>query len=260
MKNNFKIALFANHAPGLHIAQYLATCATTDTISALYLSGEQNENDQKIAAALNIPKDRVFTGRDILKDPEHVQWFRSQDFDAIVTVYWPWLLDKEVFSASPITINFHPALLPINRGWFPHVHSLIDGSKTGVTLHKIEDGADTGAIWAQKEVPIQALDTAKDIYDKLQFEIVALFKEKWEDIKQGKIIPTLQDESQAVYHSKKEIEGLDLVELEKHYLAKDLINKLKARTFGSRGFAYYEENGEKIYIKISLSRTSKFQD
>ncbi|RBB93134.1 formyl transferase, partial [Pseudomonas sp. MWU12-2115] len=46
-------------------------------------------------------------------------------------------------------------------------------------MHKIEDGADTGAIWAQKEIPIQALDTAKDIYDKLQFEIVDLFKEKW---------------------------------------------------------------------------------
>ncbi|WP_052941469.1 methionyl-tRNA formyltransferase [Chromobacterium subtsugae] len=258
MKNNFKIALFANHAPGLHIAQYLATCAPNDTVCALYVSDEQKENDQEIIKTLNVPSSHIFRGRDIMKDPAHIQWFREQDFDAIVTVYWPWLLSKEVFSASPITVNFHPAMLPINRGWFPHVHSLIDGSKTGVTLHKIEDGADTGAIWAQKEVPIAALDTAKDIYDKLQFEIVELFKQKWPDIKQGKITPTLQDESQAVYHAKKEIEELDHIDLNQSYLAKDLINKLKARTFGNRGFAYYEENGEKIYVKISLSHTSKF--
>ncbi|WP_080965558.1 formyltransferase family protein [Chromobacterium subtsugae] len=258
MKNNFKIALFANHAPGLHIAQYLSSCAATDSVSALYISDEQKENDQAIINSLNVPSDRIFRGKDIVKDPDHIQWFRKQDFDAIITVYWPWLLNKEIFSASPITVNFHPALLPINRGWFPHVHSLIDGSKTGVTLHKIEDGADTGAIWAQKEIPIQALDTAKDIYDKLQFEIVDLFKEKWPDIKNGRITPLIQDESKAVYHAKKEIEQLDFIELEKEYSARELINKLRARTFGNRGFAYYEENGEKIYIKISLSRTSKF--
>ncbi|WP_434630395.1 formyltransferase family protein [Chromobacterium sp. CV08] len=258
MKNQFKIALFANHYPGLQIARYLAANHATDTVAALYLAGEQADNDRAIAEALNIDSDRVFVGRAAIQDAEHIQWFRAQDFDAIICVYWPWLLGKEAFTAAPITVNFHPALLPINRGWFPHVHSLIDGSKTGVTLHKIEDGADTGSIWAQKEVPIAPTDTAKDIYDRLQQEIIALFQQKWDDIKHGRITPTLQNEAGAVYHGKKEIEGLDRIDLDRDYSARELINRMRARTFGNRGFAYYEENGEKIYVKISLSRSSKF--
>ena len=67
---------------------------------------------------------------------------------------------KEIFSSVETTVNFHPALLPINRGWFPHVHSLIDGSKAGVTLHQIAEGADTGLIWVQEEEKIISTDTA----------------------------------------------------------------------------------------------------
>ncbi|MBK7973132.1 MAG: hypothetical protein IPK07_07585 [Deltaproteobacteria bacterium] len=253
------IALFANHRPGLEVAGFLAGRAPHDQVRALYLTGEQPENDERIVQALGIGRERVFVGADVLKNEEHVEWFKRQQFDAVICVYWPWLLAEEVFSAVATTVNFHPALLPINRGWFPHVHSLIDGSATGVTLHRIEKGADTGAVWAQREVKILPTDTAKDIYDRLQVDIVDLFKDRWEDIECGKIAPSPQDERLAVYHSKKEIEELDRIDRNATYVAADLINRLRARTFGNRGFAYYEEDGEKIFLQIRLSRSSKME-
>ena len=112
---------------------------------------------------------------------------------------------------------------------------------------------------AQKEIPLLSTDTAKDIYDRLQYEIVKLFEDKWEDIKFDKISPTPQNTDQAIYHSKNEITNLDHIDLEKTYKAKDLFGKLKARTFGNRGFAYFEENGEKVYINIKLSKTNNFE-
>ncbi len=253
------IALFANHLPGLKVAEYLSRCAPYDQIRALYLTGENIDFDETIIQATGISRDRVFTGPDVIKSQNHLDWLEKQELDAIVCVYWPWLLNENVFTLAKKTINFHPAFLPINRGWFPHVHSLIDGSKTGVTLHQIEKGADTGNIWAQKEIPILSTDTAKDIYDRLQNEIVKLFEEKWDDIKFGRIKATPQNHSAAIYHSKNEIEKLDKVDLDASYKAKDLLNILKARTFGNRGFAYFEENGEKIYINIKLSKTTKFE-
>lgn len=253
------IALFANHFPGLKIAEYLRKCAPYDEVRALYLTGENAENDENIIKVLGISRDRVFLGANILKDEEHLSWLRKQELDTIICVYWPWLLKENVFTLASKTVNFHPALLPINRGWFPHVHSIIDGSKTGVTLHKIDVGADTGDIWAQKEIPLLSTDTAKDIYDRLQYEIVKLFEDKWEDIKFDKISPTPQNTDQAIYHSKNEITNLDHIDLEKTYKAKDLFGKLKARTFGNRGFAYFEENGEKVYINIKLSKTNNFE-
>ena len=62
------------------------------------------------------------------------------------------------------------------------------------------------------------------------------------------------------YHSKFEIEKFDYIDINKKYFAKDILNILRARTFGDRGFAYYESNGEKIYIKINLAKNSKFID
>ena len=252
------IALFASHLPGLKVAEYLSRCAPYDQVHALYLTGENAESDEKIIQALGIHRDRVFFGSDILKNEAHLDWLNKQELDTIICVYWPWLLKENVFTLANTTINFHPALLPINRGWFPHVHSIIDGSKTGVTLHKIDKGADTGDIWAQKEVPLLITDTAKDIYDRLQDEIVRLFEEKWEYIKLDKVKSTLQNHNQAIYHSKAEIDQLDYIDLDKIYTARELINKLKARSFGSKGFSYFEEDGGKIYLKIQLSKTNSF--
>lgn len=255
----FKIALFANHRPGLEIARFFASQAI-DQVGALYLTGENPENDKRIIDTLSPHSNLIFNGPEVIKEADHIKWFQEQKFDAIICIYWPWLLRPEIYKAAPISVNFHPALLPINRGWFPHVHSLIDGSKAGVTIHRIEDGADTGAIWAQKEIKILPTETAKDIYDRLQDEIVQLFELNWGKIKSGEVQPFSQDESKAIYHAKREIESLDLIDPEKVYKARDLINLLRARSFGSRGFAYLQEGNEKTYLKLSLSKSSKFDD
>jgi methionyl-tRNA formyltransferase len=254
-----RIALFASHTPGLEVATFLAKRSQQDQVCALYVTGEQPENDKRIIEILNLEEKNVFIGNEAILHPEHIEWFKNQKFDVIICVYWPWLLKKEIFKSVDKSINFHPALLPVNRGWFPHVHSLIDGSKTGVTLHKIEEEADTGPIWAQKEVEIKPTDTAKEIYNRLQQEIVDLFVDKWDQIKTNEIDATPQDESSAIYHAKNEINDLDLIELSKNYSARDLINLIRARSFGNLGFAYYEENGKQIFLKLSLSESTKFE-
>ena len=78
----------------------------------------------------------------------------------MISVFWPWLFSSRIYQAVRLTVNFYPSLLPINRGWFPHVHSLVDGSASGVTPHQIEAGADTGVIWVQKIVLHRPTDTA----------------------------------------------------------------------------------------------------
>jgi methionyl-tRNA formyltransferase len=254
-----RIALFANHRPGIEIAKFFTNRNDREEIVALYLSGVDVNNDNEIRNALNLEASRVFLGKGIVLDQYHVDWLQQQDIDAIICVYWPWILKENVFNLVKVTVNFHPAYLPINRGWYPHVHSLIDGSKTGVTLHQIQSGADTGPIWAQREVVIQPLDTAKTIYERLQTEIISLFKEKWNDIISGNITPTQQDESIANYHAKKEIEILDHIDLEQEIKAGDLINLLRARSFGKRGFAYYLQNGKKVYINLSLADRDQFE-
>jgi len=246
-----KVILLVNANPGLEITQFISSLEE-DEIIALYVSGNYPEVDEKIINNSKVCKDRIFLAAD-LKDKNHINWLKSKNIDVLITVYWPYLLKEDIFRLAKKTVNFHPAMLPVNRGWYPHVYSLIDNSVSGVTLHAIDKNADTGPIWVQKEVSIIPTDTAKTIYLRLQKEIVTLFKENWNLIKNDIIKPVKQVEDNAVYHAKNEINGLDRINLSKVQTIRETINFLRARSFGDLGFSHYEDDGKEIYINLRLS-------
>lgn len=185
-------------------------------------------------------------------EESYVELFENNRFDALITVYWPFIVPSRIFSLVPITVNFHPALLPINRGWYPHVHSILDGSVSGVTLHQLSPKADQGGVWAQRPVNINSWETAGDVYKKLQREMFLLFCDFWKQIKKGEITPKAQNEDLAIYHSKKEIEFLDELDLERVLRYRDFLNHLRARTFNEKGFAYYIEGNRKYYVRVII--------
>jgi len=244
-----KISVLANGLVGLEVVNFLLEQG--DEISSLVIPGQNSAFDKEILKVAGVSDDVVFTGN-TANNPGYISHLESTAPDFILTIYWPWLLESNVFKKATNTVNFHPAPLPVNRGWYPHVHSIIDGSPLGVTLHQIDENADTGPIWAQKILELHPYEIASDVYKRLQDEMIKLFKESWSAIKSGRINPVKQNANNGNYHKKHEIDALDLIDLEKRYVAKDLINLLRARSFGDSGFAYFEANGKKIYLKVSL--------
>lgn len=76
----------------------------------------------------------------------------------------PTLLDK--FEGK--IINIHPALLPS----FPGRHGIEDAyeagvSKTGVTVHWVDSGIDSGQIIAQAEVPVYQSDSLSELETRI---------------------------------------------------------------------------------------------
>ena len=61
-----------------------------------------------------------------------------------------------------------------------------------------------------------------------------------------------------VHHKKSELDQLDFLDLDKEYKAKDLINLLRSRTFGTTGYAYFLHNGKKVYLNLRLSFNKEF--
>lgn len=51
-------------------------------------------------------------------------------------------------------LNIHPSLLPAYRGPTPVFWQLRDGAETGVTVHALDEGLDTGDIAAQRTTPL----------------------------------------------------------------------------------------------------------
>lgn len=64
-------------------------------------------------------------------------------------------------------VNVHTSLLPFGRGANPNAWAIANRTPSGVTLHLIDAGVDTGPILVQEEVPVSGDDTAGSLQAKL---------------------------------------------------------------------------------------------
>lgn len=97
-------------------------------------------------------------------------------------------------------INLHCSFLPWNRGSSPNVWSFLENTPKGVTIHLIDKGLDTGDIIYQKECFFdESEETFASTYDKLQIELIELFKLHWDEIYNGKYLSFSQIGS-GTYH------------------------------------------------------------
>lgn len=74
-----------------------------------------------------------------------------------------------VRALSPNLINTHPSLLPA----FPGAHAVRDAlnagaTTTGVTIHVVDEGVDTGPHIAQREVAIQPGDSEAELHERIK--------------------------------------------------------------------------------------------
>lgn len=115
------------------------------------LSSPVAPNAAYVAAQANIPILEVGS----LKDPRAYDALDRLAPDLICVACFPRLLPKRWLDRPRFGgLNLHPSLLPAYRGRFPLVDQLKAGEKhTGVTLHFMDQGADTGDIIAQVAVP-----------------------------------------------------------------------------------------------------------
>jgi len=90
-----------------------------------------------------------------------INQLKTDQVDGILLAGYMRLLPPKLIDAySGKIINLHPAMLPK----FPGRHSILDAfeagvSETGVTVHFVDNGIDTGEIIAQEAVPILVNDT-----------------------------------------------------------------------------------------------------
>jgi methionyl-tRNA formyltransferase len=99
---------------------------------------------------------------------------RELSVDLIVTAHFEKLLKKDIIGIPRLgCINLHPSKLPLYRGMSPQHWPIINGdNKTGVTVHFIDEGVDTGDIICQKEV-----DIGEDMYVfDLQMEFRKIYR------------------------------------------------------------------------------------
>lgn len=83
-------------------------------------------------------------------------WLEDREVELVVLAGYMQLLSPEFIRRfEGRIINVHPALLPSFRGLDAVGQALEEGVKiTGVTVHFVDEGVDTGAIIRQRPVPV----------------------------------------------------------------------------------------------------------
>jgi methionyl-tRNA formyltransferase len=140
-----------------------------------------------------------------LKDPELINLFREGKPEIIFCIGGIRLIPQAILEIPKLgCINIHPALLPKYRGRYSTAHAIFNGeSQTGVTLHWMDEGIDSGPIILQETIPIEYDDTAKSLWEKFTLEGGGLFEKFLELWMSGNPIPSkVQDENLATYYPK----------------------------------------------------------
>ncbi len=143
-----------------------------------------------------------------LKQPEkkdlysYVQYIRDLAPDLIVVCGYKYIIPVEIFNIPLFrSINIHPSYLPDYRGQHVINWAIVNGeSETGVTIHFVDKGIDTGDVIIQKKVPILFEDTAKTLHDRIYYEVCELLQQVINTILSGNALPAKkQDDSKASY-------------------------------------------------------------
>jgi len=104
-----------------------------------------------------------------LKDSAAQETFRTHNADAAVVIAYGLILPKPILDAPKLgCFNVHASLLPRWRGAAPISRAIMAGdAESGVTIMKMDEGLDTGAMAMTDRIAIGADMTAGELHDAL---------------------------------------------------------------------------------------------
>lgn len=144
----------------------------------------------------------VYQPQDV-NSSDSIEILKEIGADIIVVVSYGQILKKEIIELpKKYIVNVHASLLPELRGAAPINRVIMAGKeKTGVSLMRVEEGLDSGAVSAVKEIEIAGMN-AGELEEKLSLMGADLLEEFLRDLEGDKVNFIPQDESKKTYANK----------------------------------------------------------
>lgn len=157
---------------------------TVNAEVALVISDVENAGILDLARSRGVDARFIPPGRFRTKlEPEievaYVEALREAGVGLVVLAGYMRMLKAPMLEAFPNRIvNIHPSLLPKFPGIESWKQALEAGETvTGVTVHYVDAGMDTGPIIAQREVPVMPDDTPETLHARIQVAEHAIYPE-----------------------------------------------------------------------------------
>ena len=119
--------------------------------------------------------------------------------DLVCVATFPYLVPPTALALAPLgALGLHPSLLPRHRGPDPLFWSYFDGDDvTGVSVFRLDEGADTGPVVAQETVALPRGRPGHEVYDEIARRGAGLLAAAVARAAAGKVEGVPQDEGAA---------------------------------------------------------------
>ncbi|WAC90407.1 methionyl-tRNA formyltransferase [Mycobacterium sp. Aquia_213] len=179
-------------------------------------------------------------------DAETIDLVSHFEPEVIVVNSWYHRMPAELYDLPPHgTLNFHDSLLPKLTGFSPVLWALISGeSEFGLTVHRMDDGLDTGEILVQRSLPIGPADTGTELVMRGMDLIPGALDEALTALDSGTAVFRPQNKAERTYfHKRSERDSL----IDWSWPAEDLERFVRALSDPyPRAFTFYR--GERIEV------------
>ncbi len=254
-----RLVFFGNNWLGWKALEFLQAQGEDLAALVVHPAGRRKYGDEILATAA-LPPERIFDAAR-LREPATIAALAALQPEIGISISLGYILRRELLGKFPDgCINLHTSFLPWNRGANPNVWSIAERTPAGVTLHYIDDGVDTGDILAQERFAVEPTDTGATLYARLEAAALALFIKTWPSIRARALTPLAQDRAAGSAHRVADLAELDAIDLDRSYVARDLIDLLRARTFPPYSGAYFLHEGRKISMQLTLHDEGNAED
>lgn len=254
MTTRKKIGLFVNNDIGLSVLSFILDCFREDLY--LVVCTDKNSNVFTELIARNEELLNITLFYDEIKVEGKINKIKDLELDYIILAWWPFIIKHDIISIPKFgVINFHPSLLPFNKGKNYNFWTILEDTPFGVTLHFVDESIDGGDIIFQSRIEKSWEDTGLSLYEKAKEEILKLFINSYPKIRLGDYTRIKQNNGEGSFHYGKELNLASMVELDKYYTARELLNILRARTFPPYPGAWFIDGEKKYEIRIEIKES-----
>ena len=256
---SLKIGACAANIAGVELVDYITQQPYPVEFIATCKS-DGREREKEIAHIASGRGFRVY--RDVsANDTDFIDIIKFHSIDLMLLLWWPEIISKESINAAKIGwVNNHPSLLPYDQGKHGYVWSIINSNPYGVTIHLINENIDSGPILFQKEIAVEITDTGESLYAKSFREQINIFRENYANLVSLNFTPKEQEQDKRTYHTGKDIDKINAIDLDKVYKASNLIDIIRAQTFSDGRCSYINHQGDRYYLKLKIEKVQNGED
>ena len=184
-------------------------------------------------------------------DDAFLENLRALRPDIILTAAYGKIFPSLILSLPPLgCLNVHASLLPLYRGASPIHEALRNGDQTtGISLMRMDEGLDTGPVYAKHILPIEPHELFPQVSENLAKTAASFVAETLPLILKGTLQPTPQEKDRATL--------CQLVEKEDGHVywnstASEVFNLYRAFFTWPGIFTFWKRND--VFLRLKLTR------